>query len=186
MTGPAAARTIVVAAASRHGGTCEIADRIAATLTELLPNGWTVVRGDLRDLRVLDGADAVVLGSAIYYGHWMHSAANALAYLRVTPPTDLWLFSTGPISEVETENERIISADVMADLAEADEHHVFGGKLDTTKLSFLERLVVTLVHALPGDHRSWTEVDAWATHIATALGAPSPDHEASPGSALDR
>ncbi|MDR7085219.1 menaquinone-dependent protoporphyrinogen oxidase [Aeromicrobium panaciterrae] len=171
MSGPSPVKTLVVSAASRHGGTCEIADRIAATLTLALPEHWHVIRGELCDFRVFDDADAVVLGSAIYYGHWMHSAAKALDYLRDNPPTDLFLFSTGPISEIESENAQVISADALAALGEADEHMVFGGKLDTTHLSFIERIVVKGVHALPGDHRDWSVVDAWSNHIAAELGA---------------
>jgi menaquinone-dependent protoporphyrinogen oxidase len=173
LAGPAISKRLVVSAASRHGGTCEIADQLAKTLAALLPDEWNVVRGDLRDLRVLDGADAVVLGSAIYYGHWLRSASKALEYLHESVPKDLWLFSTGPISETETENAQMISADAMADVGEADEHMVFGGKLDTSHLSVLERLAVKAVHALPGDHRDWTAVDAWAGHIASELRASS-------------
>jgi menaquinone-dependent protoporphyrinogen oxidase len=169
MAPPAVVKSLVVSAASRHGGTCEIADRIAETLTRVLPDDWHVIRGDLSDLRIFDGADAVVLGSAIYYGHWMHNASHALEYLREDMPPDLWLFSTGPISEIESENAQVISADVMTDSGEADEHMVFGGKLDTSHLSFLERVVVKGVHALPGDHRDWAAVDAWAIHIASEL-----------------
>lgn len=171
MTTPAVVKTLVVSAASRHGGTCEIADRIAETLGRVLPDDWHVIRGDLSDLRIFDDADAVVLGSAVYYGHWMHSAAHALEYLREDMPQDLWLFSTGPISEIESENAQVISADAMADIGEADEHMVFGGKLDTSHLTFVERLVVKGVHALPGDHRDWVAVDAWANHIASELRA---------------
>lgn len=169
MNKPATVKTLVVCAASRHGGTCEIADRIAKTLQLSLPSHWHVTRGDLSDLRVLDAADAVVLGSAIYYGHWMHSAARALEYVREACPADLWLFSTGPVSEIETENAQIISADALADTGGADEHVVFGGKLDTSHLNLMERVMIRAVHALPGDHRDWEVVDAWAHHIAAEL-----------------
>lgn len=169
MTSVAPLRTLVVAAASRHGGTCEIADRLAWTLENDLPLGWRVVRPDLSDLRVFDDADAVVLGSAIYYGHWMHAAAHALAYLKDAPLFDLWLFSTGPVSEIESENAQIISADSMVESGQAVEHRVFGGRLDTSRLTWVERTVVRAVHAIPGDHRDWDEVDAWAHHIAKQL-----------------
>jgi menaquinone-dependent protoporphyrinogen oxidase len=169
MTAIAPCRTLVVAAASRHGGTCEIADRLASTLQADLPAWWTVVRPDLSDLRVLDDADAVVLGSAIYYGHWMRSAAHALTYLKDAPLFDLWLFSTGPISDEETENAQVISADAMVQAGLAVEHRLFGGRLDTSRLSWLERAVVKTVHALPGDLRDWDEIDSWAHHIAEQL-----------------
>jgi menaquinone-dependent protoporphyrinogen oxidase len=166
-------RSLVVAAASRHGSTGEIADRLAEVLTLDLGDSWQVERVELNDLRHLDGTDAVVLGSAIYFGHWMRPAAKALEYLREAPPSDLWLFSTGPVSEIESENEQIISADATAELGEADEHMVFGGNIDPSRLSLGERLVVKAVHALSGDHRNWDDVDRWAHHIASELGAPA-------------
>jgi menaquinone-dependent protoporphyrinogen oxidase len=128
-----------------------------------------VVRPDLSDLTVLDDADAVVLGSAIYFGHWMRAAARALAYLRDAPLFDLWLFSTGPVSDIETENAQVVSADEMVTSGQAVEHKVFGGRLATSRLTWVERAAVKAVHAIPGDHRDWDEVDAWAHHIAEQL-----------------
>ena len=128
-----------------------------------------VVRADLSDLRTFDGADAVVLGSAVYFSHWMHSAARALEYVKDAPLFDLWLFSTGPISEVESANEQIISADKMVERGQAIEHKAFGGRLDTSKLNWAERTAAKAVHALPGDHRDWDQVDEWSRHIAHQL-----------------
>ncbi|MEV7398381.1 flavodoxin domain-containing protein [Aeromicrobium sp. NPDC092404] len=168
-------RTVVVGAASRHGGTCEIADRLADTLSRGLPAGWNVIRTDLSDLRDLDDVDAVVLGSAIYFSHWMHSAGRALQHVKDAPLLDLWLFSTGPISDVESEDAQVLSADAMVASGQAVEHRVFGGRLDTTHLSWVERMAVRVAHALPGDHRDWDQVDAWALHIRDQLAAvPDP------------
>ncbi|MEO6606531.1 MAG: flavodoxin domain-containing protein [Aeromicrobium sp.] len=169
MAAVAPCRTLAVAAASRHGGTCEIADRMATTLAAELPVGWNVIRAELSDLRVFDDVDAVVLGSAIYYSHWMHSAARALTYVKDAPLVGLWLFSSGPISEVESEDAQVPSADAMVASGQADEHRVFGGRLDTTHLSWVERTAVKAVHALPGDLRHWDEVDEWAKHIVAEL-----------------
>ena len=171
MAAPAACRTVAVAAASRHGGTCEIADRISATLDAELPESWCVVRADLRDLRAFDDADAVVLGSAVYFGHWMHAAGRALSYVKDAPLLDLWLFSTGPISEADSEAAQVPSADAMAANGLAVEHQMFGGRLDTSLLGWAERAAVRAVHALPGDHRDWEQVDDWARHIARQLAA---------------
>ncbi|MGA8986953.1 flavodoxin domain-containing protein [Aeromicrobium sp.] len=160
---------MAVAAASRHGGTCEIADRIAVTLAAELSDGWSVTRTDLRDLRALDDVDAVVLGSAVYYSHWMHAAGRALRYVKDAPLLDLWLFSTGPISEVDSADAQVPSADAMVADGLAVEHQVFGGRLDTSLLNWAERAAVKAVHALPGDHRDWDQVDDWAKHIAAQL-----------------
>jgi len=171
MTDLARCRSVVVAAASRHGGTCEIADHLARVLAAELPQYWAVSRPDLSDLRAFDDADAVVLGSAIYYGHWLHSAARALKYVRDVPIRDLWLFSTGPISDVESEDAQIISADSMVESRQAVDHQVFGGFLDTSRLSWVERTAVKALHVLPGDYRDWDQVDTWASGIAAQLSA---------------
>lgn len=170
-TAPHAVKSLVVAAASRHGSTREMADRIAAVLSHALPDGWQVDRTELTDLDALDTADAVVLGSAVYYGRWLGSATRVLEHVKHDPPENLWLFSTGPVSEDESENRKVISSDAMAELAAGGEHMVFGGKLDWQELSFFERIVVRAVHALPGDHRDWRAVDAWSAHIASQLAA---------------
>ena len=99
----------------------------------------------------------------------MHSAARALTYVKDAALFDLWLFSTGPISDVESENAQIISADAMVTSGQAVEHKVFGGRLDTSHLNWVERTAVKAVHALPGDHRDWDQVDDWARHIAEQL-----------------
>lgn len=171
MAAPDVTRTLVVAAASKHSSTAEIADRIAADLAETLPAQWHVTRVEIADLDVIDGADAVVLGSAVYYGHWLRDASRVLEHLKQQPPAAMWLFSTGPVSDVEFDNDRTISADALADLAEGGEHMVFGGKLDWEQLSLFEHIVVKAVHALPGDHRDWQAIDAWAAHISSELGA---------------
>ena len=51
----------------------------------------------------------------------------------------------------------------------AVEHQVFGGRLDTSRLNWVERTAAKAVHAVPGDHRDWVEVDEWAHHIAKQL-----------------
>lgn len=170
-------RSVVVAAASKHGSTLEIADRVAERLSQILPASWCVTRIGLTDLSAFDGADAVILGSAIYYGHWMRPAARVLKHLREKQPERLWLFSTGPVSDTNTENDETIAADALADIAEGDEHMVFAGKLNSSSLSLPERLVVKAVHAVPGDHRDWDEVDAWADHIAAELRVQPPPAE---------
>ncbi len=168
---PTRVSTLVVAAASRHGSTAEIADRLADELTRCLSARWVVRRVSLSDVRALDGADAVILGSAIYYGRWMRSAATILEHLRAAPPRHLWLFSTGPVDEDELENEHVISADTAAELGRADGHRVFGGRLEHAGLTFTERLVVRAVRARSGDHRNWADVNEWAHAVAAELDA---------------
>ncbi|HEX5881029.1 MAG TPA: flavodoxin domain-containing protein [Actinomycetota bacterium] len=63
--------TILVAAASKHGATEEIAERIGAVLAE---HGVEVDVKKLRDVSGLAGYEAIVLGSGIYLGKWLKEA----------------------------------------------------------------------------------------------------------------
>jgi menaquinone-dependent protoporphyrinogen oxidase len=63
--------TVLVAAASKHGATDEIAERIGANLAD---RGLTVEVKKLQDVDDLKRDEAVVLGSAIFYGRWMKEA----------------------------------------------------------------------------------------------------------------
>ncbi len=62
---------VLVAAASKHGATGEIADRIGADLAK---RGLEVEVKRLADVKALDQYDAFVLGSAIYLGTWLRKA----------------------------------------------------------------------------------------------------------------
>nr|MCW2728599.1 hypothetical protein [Aeromicrobium sp.] len=162
-------RTVLVAAASRHGSTTEIAARIEQTLRQHLSPPWQVEVADLADLRAIDDADALVLGSAVYLGHWLRPAVKALDQVKDTPLLDLWLFSTGPVSDEPAENARVIAADELVESGSAREHMVFAGSLQSSRLAWWERLVVRVVGASSGDRRNWTAVDDWATSIAAQL-----------------
>ena len=62
---------VVVAAASKHGATAEIGDRIAEALSG---SGLDVEVVGPGQLDTVDGYDAVVLGSAVYAGRWRREA----------------------------------------------------------------------------------------------------------------
>ena len=164
-------RTLVVAAASRHGGTCEIADRLAWVLENDLPLGWRVVRPDLSDLRVFDDADAVVLGSAIYMGNWLPEARQFVtrhaSALRGRP---VWLFSSGPLGADDPQpTGDPAQLDELMTMTGAREHRIFVGKLDKHQLGFGERLAVKMVKAPDGDFRDWDAICVWAREIGAAL-----------------
>src|SRR5688500_8454366 len=86
---------ILVAYASRHGATREIAERIAATLTVARQEATALSVEDAADLSTFD---AIVIGGATYYGSWLKEAA---AFVRrnqlVLATRPVWLFSSGPL-----------------------------------------------------------------------------------------
>ena len=62
---------VLVAAASRHHGTREIAEAIA---TGLIRRGLEAEAVPVEQVTNLSGYDAVVLGSAMYTGRWLGTA----------------------------------------------------------------------------------------------------------------
>lgn len=158
---------ILVSAGSKHGATHEIAGRIGEVLAE---EGYEVTVAPAEQVRDVAGYDAVVLGSAVYAGHWV-AAAKDLADIvaQAKPPVPTWLFSSGPIGDPpKPEEDPVDVAGIQAATA-AREHRIFPGKIDKSKLSFGEKAIMIAVRAPEGDYRDWEEIGAWATAIAETL-----------------
>lgn len=169
MTESPVRRTVVVAAASRHGSTAEIADRLASRLQASLSADWNVCRSDPANDWSLADADAVLLGSAIYFGRWLRPARRALQ--RIDNRDRVWLFSSGPVAAAENERSTELGRSAH------HPHATFGGCLDPSRLTRLERLVTRLVHADAGDRRDWSAIDRWADGIADELSRSFDSHD---------
>ena len=171
--------TVLVTTAGRHGSTAEIAAEIADTLTS---RGIKVVVADPQDVAEVTGYDAVILGSAIYAGHWLGPArelAGRMSAGLVDRP--VWLFSSGPIGDEPVENPA--EASELMSRAGAREHQIFGGKLDKKTLGFGERAILLAVHVPEGEHRDWAAIRRWAQQIADELTGHRSGHAAPTGPA---
>jgi menaquinone-dependent protoporphyrinogen oxidase len=85
----------LIAYASKHGSTAEIAERIGATLrsagqaADVLPIAAVTDQIEV---------EAVVLGSAVYMSRWMKQAATFVRlHHSLLAERPLWLFSSGPV-----------------------------------------------------------------------------------------
>jgi menaquinone-dependent protoporphyrinogen oxidase len=163
--------TVLVTAASKHGATREIADAIAR---ELARHDVSAEVCDVSDVDDLDRFDAVVLGSAVYMGHWLEPARKFVDRRGAElAQKQTWLFSSGPVGEakhVPKEAEDVCDVEDLVAKTNAIEHRLFSGKLDKSKLGFPERAVMRAVGAQEGDYRDWDGIEAWAGHIAAHLG----------------
>lgn len=160
---------VLVTAATRHGGTHEIAEAIAAGLagrgveTEALPIG---------EITSLDRYDAVVLGSAVYMGRWLGEARRfAQLHASALSAMPVWLFSSGPLGPPEHRVPPGTPADVpvLVRLTRATTHRTFAGRLEMQRLHFAERTVARTIHAPEGDDRNWDAIDRFAGEIADEL-----------------
>jgi menaquinone-dependent protoporphyrinogen oxidase len=152
---------VLVAYASKHGATTEIAEALGR---ELCARG---IDADVTRAEEVDGVgeyDAVVLGSAVYMGHWL-PAAQALADELDGVP--VWLFSSGPLGDPPRPEEPP-NLGGLEERVHAHGHRVFAGRLRRADLSLPERAIVRMVKAPEGDYRDWDDVAAYADEIAAA------------------
>jgi len=159
---------VLVAVASKHAATAEIATRIGHVLTD---RGHDVRVQAAADVHAVDDVDAVLLGSGVYLGKWLPAAVQLVdrceAELRARP---VWLFSSGPSGDPPKPEpaKSVDVSDVMVRTG-ARTHQVFSGRLDRQQLGVGERVVVAAVRATDGDFRDWAEIDRWAGAVADEL-----------------
>ena len=164
--------TVLVTAATRNGATGEIAQAIGAALTE---RGVPAVVLAPEEVRDVENYDAVVLGSAVYTGHWL-PAALALVNRCSTAWADrpVWLFSSGPVGDPNRSLTQKMGVDPV-DLPKvraatgAREHRMFAGKLDRKTLPFAQRVAMSVFRGMQGDFRDWDAIRTWSASIADAL-----------------
>jgi menaquinone-dependent protoporphyrinogen oxidase len=164
---------ILVAYASKHDATAEIAHFIGDVLRER--EGISAdVRG-AETVQDLTGYDAVVLGSAVYVGKWQAEAANFLEeHEQALAQRPVWLFSSGPTGEGDPVTllkgwEFPEALKPVAERIQPRDIALFHGHLNPAKLSLFERMVVKGVRAPVADSRDWAMIRAWAQRIAQAL-----------------
>jgi len=165
---------LLVAYASKYGSTAEIAQVIG---DELHKHHYEVEVKSVQDVDSLAGYETFVIGSALYAGGWMKSAARFLRSNQDRLASGpVWLFSSGPTGQgdpneildgwifpedLETVQEKIKPRDVI----------LFHGKIDPDRLSSTERMIIKSVNATVGDFRDWLVVRGWARRIDLDLKA---------------
>lgn len=172
---------VLVSAASKHGATSEVAEEIAKELREALQErggeGGEDAAVEVRppeEVNSVEDYDAVVLGSAVYAGHWLESARElAERHASALSERPTWLFSVGPIGNPPKPEEDPVDVAGILGATKAWGHRVFAGKLDRGKLGFAEKAMVLALRAPEGDFREWKAIRNWARDIGAALQAPA-------------
>jgi len=158
---------VLITAASKHGATQEIGARIGSVLDA---RGHQVEVRCPSEVRDVGRYDVVVVGSAVYAGHWQKEAKDLVereaTVLRHRP---VWLFSSGPVGDPPKPHEMPADVEDVVAATGAYEHHVFAGRIEKESLSFPERAMVKALRVAEGDYRDWNEIDQWATTIADSI-----------------
>ena len=168
---------VLVSAASRHESTSEIARVIGGTLAD---QGIDVDIVPPEAVDSITDYDAVVLGSAVYNGHWLTPATDlATRFQNELAARSLWLFSSGPVG-ARAGNKAPLARQDPAEIARISQatqprdHRIFAGRLDPQRLSRAQRATFVMFRRPGGDFRDWDEIGEWADAIAAGLTAVSP------------
>lgn len=158
---------VLIAVASKHGATQGIGAEIARVVREC---GLEAELLSVDEVNGLDGRDAIVLGSAVYMGHWMPEAVafvdRHLADLAKRP---VWIFSSGPLGDPPKGTIDQAHLDRLLVDTGARDHQLFAGSIDPDDLGLKEKMVTKVVRTPTGDFRDWNAIEAWARTIAAEL-----------------
>jgi len=163
---------VLVAYATKHGATAEIAERIGQVLRQAGVGADVLPLHRVSDLTPYP---AVVLGSAVYIANWRKEAVKFLqANQAALTEKPLWLFSSGPLGEGDplklTQGWRFPGKlQPIADRMAPRDIAVFHGAVDMGKLNFIEKWMLNNTKSPIGDFRDWEAITSWATDIAAAL-----------------
>lgn len=159
---------LLVTYASKYGSTAEIAEVIGKEL------GRRAYEVEVKPVEAVDsvtGYDGFVIGSALYAGGWIESAAKFLqTNQKMLAKHPVWLFSSGPTGEGDP-NDLMDGWQFPEDLSAVVEKIkpkdviLFHGHIDPEKLNFAERMIIRSVKATVGDYRDWLVIRSWARAI---------------------
>jgi menaquinone-dependent protoporphyrinogen oxidase len=163
----------LVAYATRYGSTQEVAEAIGETLRE---QGLAAEVRPMREVRTLEGYDAVVLGAALYMYRWHKDARRFLSRQReALKGLPVAIFALGPVKSPRDEEEWRGSRDQLD--GELAKHpwlkpvavEILGGKFDPATLRFPMNVFAGSEPA--SDNRDWAAIRAWASDLAAKLEA---------------
>lgn len=174
---------VLVAYATAHGATQEVAERIGDRLQR---RGITVEVRTASDARNTDRYGPAVLGSAVHGGNWLPAAVQLMrreaASLRGRP---VWLFSVSSLGDEESMFGAWVAKRLRAFRKETREivgfrstigvreHRNFAGAIARSDWPLPGRILFRAMGGHYGDHRNWATIDRWADHIAAQILSPA-------------
>lgn len=159
----------LVAHASKHGGTAEIANFIAGVIAK---KSYDVDCLEVKKVVDTSQYDVFVLGTALYAGMWMGDMVNFMRqHQDILSLKATWIFASGPVGEGEPET--LLDGDFvpknihpLLDTIAPNEVVLFHGKVDYQTLGWAERLILKAMNTPEGDFRDMESIQSWAVKVA--------------------
>ena len=157
---------ILIAYATKHGSTHEVAESIAARLAEAGVETHTLPADRVRSL---DEYRAVVLGAPLYMGRLQRDARAFLRrHHKALADRPLAVFALGPLKDEpeqwESARRQLYGALAHFPGVEPVTVGLFGGAIVPETLHF------PFSHIPAGDLRDWDAIEEWASRLPGALG----------------
>ncbi len=154
---------VLVTYASKAGSTGEVAGVISEILKLKGLCVDTLLINHVGDLSVYQG---VIVGGCIRMGKWLPDAVDFVkknqSVLKNLPVS--YFMTCATLQEDTPENRAKVSTalDEAAAIVAPLQTGLFGGKMDFSKLSFLDRTIAKMVGSVEGDFRDWDAIKNWA------------------------
>lgn len=159
-------KRILVTYATRAGSTVEVASAIGEILAA---RGYSVDVKPVKEKPSLDGYQSVLIGSAVRMGQWLLEAVDFLKTNQIplkSLPVGLFTVHMNNLGDDElSRTNRLAYLDTVRPLVKAESEVFFAGKMDMSKLSFIDRTVARMVGSKDEDVRDWIKIRAWAKTI---------------------
>ena len=157
---------ILVTYATRAGSTIEIAAAIGENLCQ---RGFSVDVKPIKEKPSMNGYRAVVLGSAVRMGNWLPEAVDFIktnqAELNTIPIAlfTIHMLNTGTDDTSNANRRGYLNA--VRPLLNTPTEGYFKGKLDYSRLSFIDRRIAKMAKVVEADNREWYKIRNWTKAI---------------------
>ncbi len=159
-------KKILVTYATRAGSSVEVAAAIGESLSQ---RGFAVDVKPVKEKPNLANYQAVLMGSAIRMGSWLPEAVDFVkTNQQALNKMPVALFTVHMLNTGEDDASRaarLAYLQTVRLLLNQAEEVYFAGKIDFSRLSFLDRLVAGMVKAVDADHRDWDKIRNWTPAI---------------------
>jgi menaquinone-dependent protoporphyrinogen oxidase len=161
---------ILVTFATRAGSTEEVAKAIGQALAA---QGATTDVLPVQNVANVAEYDLVVVGSAIRMGSWLPEAVEFVGAHKsqLSSKATAYFLVSGFLREdtVEMRQKVLAFLDPVRAILEPASIGLFAGKMDYSKLPWLDRTIAKAVGSYEGDWRDWQAIRTWALGLLELL-----------------
>lgn len=162
--------TVLVTYATMAGSTAGVAQQIGDTLID---NNFIVDILEVDQVTDLSKYETVILGSGIRGGTFF-TKANAFIEKNkaVLEKKNFHVFLVCLTMREDTIANRSTAdgyLDPIRTQVKPRSEGLFAGAYDSSKVNFMEKMIMRAIHAPEGDFRKWDEISAWAERIAASM-----------------